>query len=192
MNAPGSDESTSSKSVFELIEAAFPLHPLPEMSLHQAQLADQSMSREISENEWTHADKLDAGRSWKEFSDDELIACDAALSHFDEPSFVYYLPAYLVLALRHCVVERPHPAWPAVGSVVFSVTHRTPYTLGRYKKLNSEQREAVIAFLRYVARCRTDSIASGAHKALTRYWMTDEAAKPLVIIADQTGSPRRK
>jgi hypothetical protein len=35
------------KLLIGVIEAAFPLSPLPEMSLHQAQLADQSMSREI-------------------------------------------------------------------------------------------------------------------------------------------------
>jgi len=115
MNIPEPDEAMSSARLFELIQAAFPLRPLPEMSLHQAQLADESMSRRISDDEWRRAGELDSGRSWKDFSDDDLIACDAALSHFDEPSFVYYLPAYLVFALRHCAVEWTHPAWSPVA-----------------------------------------------------------------------------
>ena len=77
-----------SAHLLQLIEKAFARRPLPEMSLHQAHLADQSMSREISNDEWRRAGELDAARSWKELSDDELMACDTALSHFDEPSFV--------------------------------------------------------------------------------------------------------
>jgi hypothetical protein len=171
MDIPEPDQGISSTRLLDFIAAAFPLRPLPQMSLHQAQLADQSMSREITDEEWRRAGELDRGRSWNEFSDDDLIACDAALSHLDEQSFVYYLPAYLLFALRYCTVEWQHPAWTLIGSVVFSVTHRTP-----------DQREAVIAFLRFVAKCRTDSIASNAQKALARYWLTDEATKPLIIL----------
>jgi hypothetical protein len=35
----------------------------------------------------------------------------------DEQSFVYYLPAYLLFALRYCTVEWQHRAWTLVGSV---------------------------------------------------------------------------
>jgi len=177
-----SEPDQGSASLLEFIAAAFPLRPLPPMSLHQAQLVDQSMSMEITDEEWRRAGELDGGRSWNEFSDDNLIACDAALAHLDEQSFVYYLPAYLLFALHYCTVDWQHPAWTLVGSVVFSITHRTPYTLGRYKKLTSDQRGAVIAFLKFVAKCRTDSAASEAQKALARYWLTDEATKPLIIL----------
>jgi len=185
MDIPEPDHGISSTRLLNFIAAAFPLRPLPQMSLHQAQLADQSMSREITDEEWRRSGELDRGRSWNEFSDANLIACDAALSHLDEQSFVYYLPAYLLFALRYCTVEWQHPAWTLVGAVVFSVTHRTPYTLGRYKKLTPDQREAVIAFLRFVAKCRTDSIASDAQQALARYWLTHEATKPLIILPNR-------
>jgi hypothetical protein len=88
------------RQLTDVIEAAFPLGPLPEMSLHQAQLGDQSMSREISETEWEAAGKIDAGRNWGDFSDEELMSCDAALAHLEEVSFVYYLPAFLLFAVR--------------------------------------------------------------------------------------------
>jgi hypothetical protein len=180
-----SNPADSAAHLLDLMEAAFPLQPLPEMSLHQAHLSDQSMTREITEDEWRRAGELDAARTWKEYSDHDLISCDAALAHLEESSFVYYLPAYLLFAVRHRLVEWPHPAWALVGSVVFSVTRRTPHTLGRFKRLTPEQRDAVIAFLRLIAECRADSVGSDAQKALTRYWLTDEATKPLIIIPNR-------
>ncbi len=78
-----------SSSLAQQIKAAFPLLPLPEMSLHQAQLLDQTMSREITEAEWEAADAQDSGRTWQAFTEDELIACDSALSHLDESGFIY-------------------------------------------------------------------------------------------------------
>ena len=124
-----------SNQVVSLMEEAFPLRPLPEVTLHQAQLADQSMSREITDKEWEDAGKIDADRTWRDFRDEELVACDAALAHFHEESFVYHLPAFMLFALRHCGVASLHPAWSQVGSSVFFLTRREPSMLGRYKKL---------------------------------------------------------
>jgi len=170
------------EQIIENIAAAFPLAPLPGMTLHQAQLSDQSMSREISDQEWHETGRLDAGRTWRELTDEEFIACDAALAHFDEESFVYYLPAFLIFALRHCDVTWSHPAWGAVGSAVFFVTHREPSMLGRYKRLSASQREAVICFLEFISEHGRASHALDAQKALKRYWKTDEASKPLIIV----------
>lgn len=75
--------------VLNLIESAFPVRPLPDMSLHQAHLANETMTREISDAEWRAAARKDSGRTWREFSEDELISCDAALAHLEESSFVY-------------------------------------------------------------------------------------------------------
>lgn len=169
-------------NVIETIERAFPLEPLPSMTLHQAQLADDSLTREITEEEWVAAGKPDVGRSWKEFADDEIIACDASQSHFDEEAFVYYLPAFMVFALRHHDVDSLHPASSQVGGALFSLTHRSAYSLARYKKLTAQQREAVIAFLEFMAVHANPFRAGEAQKALKRYWKTDEAAKPLIVI----------
>jgi hypothetical protein len=170
------------QKLIEAIEAAFPVAPLPEMSLHQAQLGDQSMIREITETEWEAAAVLDAGRSWQRFADEELMACDAALAHLEEQSFVYYLPAFLRFAVCHCTAIWPNPAESLLGAVIFAVTDNTPYSLGRYKRLNASQREAVIAFLEFMAR--NDSLYERrmAEQSLTRYWKTDEVTKPLIIV----------
>lgn len=164
-------------ALVEQIKAAFPLLPLPKMSLHQSQLADQGMAREISEAEWAAAGALDAGRTWDSFTDEELAACDAALSHLDGTGFAYYLPAYLLLALRHFAVEWDHPAWAITGSTVFVVTHRSDYNLARFAQLSVEQVAAVKAFLEAAAASPTDN-AQDARIALQRYWYTDRAGRP--------------
>jgi hypothetical protein len=64
------------------------------------------MGREITDEEWRGAGELDGGRSWNEFPDADLMACDTALSHLDEQFFVYYLPAYLLFALRYIPLGR--------------------------------------------------------------------------------------
>jgi len=149
------------------------------MSLRQANLSDESMAREITDEEWAAAGQLDSGRTWREFTDEELMSCSAALSHFDESSFVYYLPAFLLFAVRHCKVEWSDPAWELAGGTVFSVTHRSPYSLGRYKRFTHTQRAAVVSFLEFIAS-QEDSNADDAQKALDRYWKTDRASEPLV------------
>jgi hypothetical protein len=168
--------------VLAALEAAFPLEPLPSVSPHQAHLANQSMSRTISEEEWVAAGKPDAGRTWQQFTDDELMTCDAALAFFDEESFVYYLPAYLRFAINHCDVDALDVASSLTTSVVGSVTDRSLYSVGRYKKLSLAQRAAVISFLEFMAEHAGSFNAPLAQKALTRYWKTDEPDKPIIIV----------
>jgi len=164
------------------LEGAFPLLPLPSMSPRQAQLADQSMSRRITKEEWVAAGTLDAGRTWQEFTVEELIQCQSALSHFDEESFVYYLPAYLRYAVRYCNVDVLHPTSELMGSAVFSVTDDSPHSLRRYKRLSTPQRAAVVCFLEFMSEHAEAFIASLAQKSLVRYWNNDERDKPLVIV----------
>ncbi|MGR0067428.1 DUF6714 family protein [Bordetella bronchiseptica] len=52
---------------------------------------------------------------------------------------------------------------------MFIVTHRSACSLSRYQSLSPEQREAIVAFLPYVAVHGGDN-AAGADKALERYW----------------------
>jgi hypothetical protein len=168
--------------VTRLVREAFPLQPIPKMTLHQAQLADQTMTRSIPEQEWNDAGRMDAGRTWQDLTDEEIMSCDAALSHFDESSFVYYLPAYLLFAVRNHDADWQHPGEMTVGSVVFSVTHRTPYTRGRFKRFSAEQRAAVIAFLELIAEKGNDQERPQAQKSLERYWKTEEASRPFFIV----------
>ena len=168
--------------LIERIGAVFPLEPLPEMSLRQAWLADQTMDREISEEEWMEAAKADERRSWPEFSDEELISREEALAHLEESAFVYYLPAFLSFTVRHCSTGLSDPAGLLVGSTIFSVTHLSPYSLGRYKRLDACQQAVVVAFLEFVALHAGPHQRATAKEGLSRYWKTDEATKPLIVV----------
>lgn len=121
----------------------------------------------------------DAGRTWDTFPDTDLISCDAALSHLDEPGFVYYLPAFLLLALKHIDVEWDHPAWMVAGGAVFAVTDRSGYSLSRFARFTPAQVAATRAFLEFVANSGTDH-ARDAQLALDRYWNTDREGKFLI------------
>jgi hypothetical protein len=156
-----------------LLDAAFPLEPRPEFTLHQGTLADQALSREIPESEWSEAARLDLDRNWRSYSDDELIACEAAVAHLPDDAFTYYLPAFLSFAAKHVNVRWPRPEWELVGAVVFSITNRSPFNLARFKRLTTLQRAVVVQFLEIVGSSTEQAHAADAEKALARYWKTD-------------------
>ncbi len=163
-------------SLIESIKAAFPLLPLPEISLHQALLSDDSMARDITRQEWREAGRSDAGRTWNQFDEQELISCNDALAHLDEASFAYYLPAFMLFAIKYCDAGCPHEASELVGTTVFSVTHRSPYSLSRFDKLSPSQRDAVISFLDHMSEHGDPYNSDLAVKSLRRYWRFDGLA----------------
>jgi len=160
------------QSLEKKIRDSFPLAPFPPMSIHQARLADDSMSRKITEKEWSEVGLLDQGIRWDQVSETTLAECQPALSHFDEDSFIYYLPAFLLYAANHISAGILTEAADVVGSVVFSVTDRS--SRRRHKRLNDAQIDAVIAFLHFVVAAGGKE-SQYAQKALKRYWETPEA-----------------
>jgi len=152
------------------IEAAFPTLPLPPMTLHQGQLADESIRRHIGDAEWREAARRDAGQTWKGLSDTSLMECPCALSHLDEQSFIYHLPAFLTFAVRHVAAPFLTVEQDLVGSVVFAVTDRSPYSVARHVLLTSPQRDAVVSFLQFIQSCGQRH-GQDAQKALERYWL---------------------
>lgn len=167
------------------IKDSFPVVPFPSVSIHQAQLADQSLSRKLNDKEWNEAGLVDEGVHWDQIPEATLTECQAALSHFDEESFRYYLPAFLLYAVRHINADILTEAGELVGSIVFSVTHRSNYNLARYKRLTDTQIDAVIAFLHFVADAGTRE-SQYAQKALKRYWETPGMRRNTVVISDST------
>jgi hypothetical protein len=159
-----------SSQVIALIEEAFPLEPRPPMTLAQAHLADDSLAREITDVEWNVAADSDGDKTWRDYSDDDLLARRSALAHLEPDGFVYYLPAFLCFALRHYKDEWINQAWSLSGSAVFFVTERSPYMLTRYERFTAAQRNSVVTFLEFIARKGQWSEAQQAEKALKRYW----------------------
>ena len=166
-------------SLIERMEFVFPESPIPEMTLLQAQLCDRALGREISDAEWDATGQLDRCISWKGVASATLIKCDAALSHITEDGFVYYIPAYMRLALRQ-LVDSVDLQWEAYGSTISHLTGTSNYNLGRYKRFTDTQIDVVTAFLQ---RVRTAGGFEGkmAAEGLAKYWETPEARRRTII-----------
>lgn len=70
-----------SEELIAQIEKAFPTHPIPERTLRQSTLSDQGMSRDISEEEWESAGRIDRDVPWTAISDDDLMECKDGVAH---------------------------------------------------------------------------------------------------------------
>ena len=162
------------------IKAAFPLLPSPKISLYQAQLLDVTLSRKIDQAEWMAAGARDSGRTWGDYRESELMACDAALYHQDEIGFVYYLPAFLLMALRQLAVAGIPRVEEKIFPALFAITHFSGYSLSRFARFTPEQVTAVRNFLEFVASGPGTS-AEDARVALELYWNTDRAGKFLIL-----------
>ena len=169
----------SVQSLVARIEEVFPEFPLPDMTLRQAQLADETLDREISEEEWNATRRIDHAVVWKAIEPAALIACDSALSHISEAGFVYYIPAYMRLALNQLGAVAD-PEWDAFGSTTFHLTNRNNYTLGRFKRFSDTQIDTVVEFLRQI-RAASGFEGQMAKEALEAYWETSEARRRTII-----------
>jgi hypothetical protein len=138
-----------------LIDLAFAgLQRDEDCTLHQAQLLDQTMSREISEEEWAAAKGLDPQTDWRDVPAASLDECDAVLSHASPQSWLFYIPAYMKRALELLDDDSIQSNLP--NSVIFHLTFEKAdqglwwYGLERFKQLTSQQVEAVVGFLSYI------------------------------------------
>src|SRR6185437_7671477 len=76
------------------IEAAFlDVERDEDCTLHQAQLIDDAIRREISLVEWQAAKDKDPETDWRRVPEAYPDECDAALSHATPQSWRFYLPA---------------------------------------------------------------------------------------------------
>lgn len=179
----------SFQEVIALIEAAFADVSRDEhCTLHQAQLADQSMSREISQGEWDAEKLRDLETDWRAVPPDSLDECSAALSHASPQSWLYYIPAYMRRALE---------LWDADplesdlrSSVIFHLTQESKdvglaaYVLERFLQMNPQHEAAVVAFLEFFRDIADDWHSQGASEALKSYWSLppEKRQRSLIII----------
>ena len=162
------------------IEKAFPLSPMPEMSLRQAVLADQTLTRCISDTEFATERLKDGDIPWNALTDEVLLDCHEGLAHLDEEAFVYYLGALLCFAIRHASAQILDPEGTLLCNIVFSITDRSSYNLGRLKALNESQISCVIAALELLSRV-SETHGADSLKSLDRYWLTPEAHRKSVV-----------
>ncbi len=164
-----------------LVDSAFPETPFPDMTLREAELHDHIPDREITEREWDAARQDGRDVSWKQVPLDVLLNCETALSHISEIGFVYFMPAYILAALKHRT--NPHPRTKdLLLSTVFHLTHtENNYSLSRLKAFSEAQSQAIIAFLNEVAKV-ADFTGREARKGLDTYWLTSKAKEPLIQV----------
>ncbi|KPF68397.1 hypothetical protein IP84_10155 [beta proteobacterium AAP99] len=142
------------------------------MTVRQAHLADQSLFREISDEEWQAA-RGEVHVRWLDVSDAELCAGLSALDHFDASSLHFYLPAYLRFSVRHVGADLLSAEGELLGSIVHTLTHKSAYNLARLSGLADEQKHCVVSVLRWIA-AHSQVYASDAQKGLDRLWLNPE------------------
>jgi hypothetical protein len=171
--------------LIEAIERAFAgVQRDPEQSLHQAQLDDQGIAREISVEERERAGLLDDHTEWHEVSESELQECPDAMSHLLPASWVFYLPAYM----RAAIGLLDKPLWKAdlPHRVLFALTYQDNYPgighyyLARFERLTASQTEAVTQFLRFVEHnaAGENFYSRDAREALQSYWGLPPKERP--------------
>jgi len=158
------------RELIETITAAFPLKPVPAVGPQATHASDALHFGRITESEQEAAAAKDAGRTWQQYSDEELASLDAALAHLQIDGFIYYLPAYLCAAVRYASRNVDDPWSLFVCQACFQVTNRSDYQLQRYQRLTATQTNAVIRFLEFMVENADDHEAERARKALDRYW----------------------
>jgi hypothetical protein len=161
--------------VFELIGAAFDGVAKPTISLRQFRLTDQKgMVGTITDEEWRAAGKERVDEDWQEIPDVEIEECDVVLAHMQAAEFQYYLPAYMCYAVRH--VHLPMSKSDVIGMTVSALTPSRKniglrhYALAQYSMFTRAQREAIVAFLNFVAENAEAVQRPDAKKALGQEW----------------------
>jgi hypothetical protein len=128
------------------------------------------MSGTITEEEWRVAGITNTDAAWQDIPDHEIEHCDCQLAHMQGEAFRYYLPAYMVYALGHAQDSIMQSAIP--GSVIFGLTPSKcvpSYSASQYRLLDPRQKEAVAAFLAYMAAHAEDDHREDAKQALA-FW----------------------
>jgi hypothetical protein len=150
------------------------------ISLHQAWVIDEWGTPA----EQAAARESDTDRHWEEIPE-HLLQDTTALSYFCPLSFVYYIPAYLIVALRkfsnYAALSEDERLYSGskegdrVGSVIFSLTildkpGLRELKLSNFEALSSEQAQVICRVLRFLSAYGVDGIEERAEKALRAYW----------------------
>lgn len=136
------------------------------ITLHQAQAMDSCGSRW----ECRSARKQDADRRWEEIPTTYIEDCPNALPYLDAASWRYYVPAYMLWALRQPVGSDSI----IIDFTISSLNNRIERELearasNRIEMLSDAQSAAVCRFLRYII-ARADVGITDADAALDGYW----------------------
>ncbi len=152
------DESRN--SVIRAIEMAFAKNPCPaDDGLLHPQCMDDGDIKDFY------------GRTtWLDVPDEIIDYNNASLCFFSPEAYRFYLPAYLIWALR---IFDSSDSW-TVDSTIYSLTpgegDLRQFSLSKYALLDAAQRRAVLAFLEYLAEHGSGKVDQEAIQVAMNYW----------------------
>jgi hypothetical protein len=131
-----------------LIEAAFDGVPRTAVALEQLSITDRDgMSGDFDHRAYSVAGRHRPDRRWQDITAGQIETNGFLFGHMTPEDFRYFLPAYLCHDLRrHEVEEMVRVLMPRPPEVHLAYFHNS-----QYLELNEAQREAIHAFLTYVA-----------------------------------------
>ena len=158
----------NAEEIIEEIRAAFAGVPRGKITIHEAEVIDSYGDDGARDR----ARLLDTESSWEQIPDSHVEECSWALCHLDPVSWRYYIPKYMLWALRNFKTN---------NSIVTDFTIYTfdvsssdagvrEYKQERYRLLNPFQSWAVCRFLRHMVANEDHADGSVARRALEDYW----------------------
>jgi hypothetical protein len=123
-------------------------------TLHEAIAIDDYKSSE----EQRAARECDTERRWQDVPDNDIVACESALSFLCEKGFRYYIPAFMICSLKYWEEYLLPLSIPALNSCQFHLTHESqkslresePESIAREYQFTDIQCRAIANFLRFV------------------------------------------
>lgn len=172
MSVPaGQSRRAEQETLVRQLQAAFPFQPLPELTVRRDAATRGDVPVPANDDGFIDARDVPPGATWPDSGDQHLLDGADAPVLIDGPAFVYYLPGYLVYALRHLDDHaRVVGGTTLLAQAISIVTDLSPRSIDNYVQLDTRQRDAVVAVLRHVARF---SVVHGreAQRALERHWL---------------------
>jgi hypothetical protein len=111
---------------------------------------------------------LDKDQHWSEIPDDDLIKYTVSLSYFDEKSYKYYLPAYMIFVLNNFYKI---PGAFCHDAIIYSLDIYNSYHLNQVSLLTRAQCEVVALFVKYyIDVFGDDGDLEAAQLAMENHW----------------------
>jgi len=154
--------------IIQSIESAFAGVPRGELTLHQAEVIDSDSTEEAQ----LKARSLDQESTWDQVPDEDLEDCTAALCHLDPQSWKYYLPAYMIWALRNYQHSDSIMLDFTIYSLKLSDDDKvlSEYDMQRFRLLDEAQSATVCKFLNFMAQQPEFVDEIIAMEAISLYW----------------------
>jgi hypothetical protein len=137
------------------------------VTLHEAKVIDDYGSAD----ERIAARALDLDSHWQDVPDDLIEEHQETLCFVDPKGFRYYLPAYMVWALRNYRTSNSGSVDHPIYSLTLSVDKKLrDWQLERFKLFDEVQAKAICRFLRFMVEQDDFIDVVEARKALEEYW----------------------